>query len=104
MKQRAHLGCARLWRFWEMAGGGRAGQGAGRHEPYQRGVWGGGVRGPPAIFSAPPPGAVTTQLLRPGVRSRLRQRNIDPKDPQFPLPPEEDEASQMPDQQRLDDV
>ena len=34
----------------------------------------------------------------------FEEMNIDPKDPQFPLPPEEDEASRQPDQQRLDDV
>ena len=68
-------------------------------------VFWGGVLGIPGILSAHRrPTAVIYQLLRTSVRSRLRQRNIDPKDPQFPLPPEEDEASQPPDQQRLDDV
>ena len=63
-----------------------------------------GVLGIPGILFGTPATAVIYQLLRTSVRTRLRQRNIDPKDPQFPLPPEEDEASQMPDQQRLDDV
>lgn len=67
-------------------------------------VFWGGVLGIPGILFGTPATAVIYQLLRTSVRSRLRQRNIDPKDPQFPLPPEEDEASQMPDQQRLDDV
>ena len=67
-------------------------------------VFWGGVLGIPGILFGTPATAVIYQLLRPSVRSRLRQRNIDPKDPQFPLPPEEDEASQPSDQQRLDDV
>ena len=67
-------------------------------------VFWGGVLGIPGILFGTPATAVIYRLLRTSVRSRLRQRNIDPKDPQFPLPPEEDEASQMPDQQRLDDV
>ena len=67
-------------------------------------VFWGGVLGIPGILFGTPATAVIYQLLRTSVRSRPRQRNIDPKDPQFPLPPEEDEASQMPDQQRLDDV
>ena len=67
-------------------------------------VFWGGVLGIPGILFGTPATAVIYQLLRTSVRSRLRQRNIDPKDPQFPLLPEEDEASQMPDQQRLDDV
>ena len=67
-------------------------------------VFWGGVLGIPGILFGTPATAVIYQLLRTSVRSRLRQRNIDPKDPQFPLPPEEDEASQPPDQQRLDDV
>lgn len=67
-------------------------------------VFWGGVLGIPGILFGTPATAVIYQLLRTSVRTRLRQRNIDPKDPQFPLPPEEDEASQMPDQQRLDDV
>lgn len=67
-------------------------------------VFWGGVLGIPGILFGTPATAVIYQLLRTSVRSRLRQRNIDPKDPQFPLPPEEDDASQMPDQQRLDDV
>lgn len=64
----------------------------------------GGVLGIPGILFGTPATAVIYRLLRTSVRSRLRQRNIDPKDPQFPLPPEEDEASRQPDQQRLDDV
>ena len=67
-------------------------------------VFWGGVLGIPGILSGTPATAVIYQLLRTTGRSRLRQRNIDPKDPQFPLPPEEDEASQPSDQQRLDDV
>ena len=67
-------------------------------------VFWGGVLGIPGILFGTPATAVIYQVKRTSVRSRLRQRNIDPKDPQFPLPPEEDEASQMPDQQRLDDV
>lgn len=67
-------------------------------------VFWGGVLGIPGILFGTPATALIYQLLRTSVRSRLRQRNIDPKDPQFPLPPEEDEASQPPDQQRLDDV
>lgn len=67
-------------------------------------VFWGGVLGIPGILFGTPATAVIYQLLRTSVRSRLRQRNIDPKDPQFPLPPEEDEASRQPDQQRLDDV
>ena len=67
-------------------------------------VFWGGVLGIPGILFGTPATAVIYRLLRPSVRSRLRQRNIDPKDPQFPLPPEEDEASRQPDQQRLDDV
>ncbi len=67
-------------------------------------VFWGGVLGIPGILFGTPATAVIYRLLRTSVRSRLRQRNIDPKDPQFPLTPEEDEASQMPDQQRLDDV
>lgn len=67
-------------------------------------VFWGGVLGIPGILFGTPATAVIYQLVRTSVRSRLRQRNIDPKDPQFPLPPEEDEASQPPDQQRLDDV
>ena len=67
-------------------------------------VFWGGVLGTPASLFGPPARAVISRRPPPSVRSRLRQRNIDPKDPQFPLPPEEDEASQMPDQQRLDDV
>lgn len=67
-------------------------------------VFWGGVLGIPGILFGTPATAVIYQLLRTSVRSRLRQRNIDPKDPQFPLPPEEDEASQPSDQQRLDDV
>ena len=67
-------------------------------------VFWGGVLGIPGILFGTPATAVIYRLLRTSVRSRLRQRNIDPKDPQFPLPPEEDEATQMPDQQRLDDV
>lgn len=67
-------------------------------------VFWGGVLGIPGILFGTPATAVIYQLLRTSVRTRLRQRNIDPKDPQFPLPPEEDEASQPPDQQRLDDV
>lgn len=67
-------------------------------------VFWGGVLGIPGILFGTPATAVIYRLLRTSVRSRLRQRNIDPKDPQFPLPPEEDEASQPPDQQRLDDV
>lgn len=67
-------------------------------------VFWGGVLGIPGILFGTPATAMIYQLLRTSVRSRLRQRNIDPKDPQFPLPPEEDEASQPPDQQRLDDV
>ena len=63
-------------------------------------VFWGGVLGIPGILFGTPATAVIYQLLR----TRLRQRNIDPKDPQFPLPPEEDEASQPSDQQRLDDV
>ena len=64
----------------------------------------GGVLGIPGILFGTPATAVIYQLLRTSVRTRLRQRNIDPKDPQFPLPPEADEASQPSDQQRLDDV
>lgn len=67
-------------------------------------VFWGGVLGIPGILFGTPATAVIYRLLRTSVRSRLRQRNIDPKDPQFPLPPEEDEASRQPDQQRLDDV
>ncbi len=67
-------------------------------------VFWGGVLGIPGILFGTPATAVIYRLLRTSVRSRLRQRNIDPKDPQFPLPPEEDEASRPPDQQRLDDV
>ena len=67
-------------------------------------VFWGGVLGIPGILFGTPATAVIYRLLRTSVRSRLRQRTIDPKDPQFPLPPEEDEASQPPDQQRLDDV
>lgn len=67
-------------------------------------VFWGGVLGIPGILFGTPATAMIYQLLRTSVRSRLRQRNIDPKDPQFPLPPEEDEASQPSDQQRLDDV
>lgn len=67
-------------------------------------VFWGGVLGIPGILFGTPATAVIYQLLRTSVRTRLRQRNIDPKDPQFPLPPEEDEASQPSDQQRLDDV
>lgn len=67
-------------------------------------VFWGGVLGIPGILFGTPATAVIYQLLRTSVRSRLRQRNIDPKDPQFPLPPEEDDASQPSDQQRLDDV
>lgn len=67
-------------------------------------VFWGGVLGIPGILFGTPATAVIYRLLRTSVRTRLRQRNIDPKDPQFPLPPEEDEASQPPDQQRLDDV
>lgn len=67
-------------------------------------VFWGGVLGIPGILFGTPATAVIYQLVRTSVRSRLRQRNIDPKDPQFPLPPEEDEASQPSDQQRLDDV
>ena len=67
-------------------------------------VFWGGVLGIPGILFGTPATAVIYRLLRTSVRSRLRQGNIDPKDPQFPLPPEEDEASQPPDQQRLDDV
>lgn len=67
-------------------------------------VFWGGVLGIPGILFGTPATAMIYQLLRTSVRSRLRQRNIDPKDPQFPLPPEEDDASQPSDQQRLDDV
>lgn len=67
-------------------------------------VFWGGVLGIPGILFGTPATAVIYRLLRTSVRSRLRQRNIDPKDPQFPLTPEEDEASRQPDQQRLDDV
>lgn len=67
-------------------------------------VFWGGVLGIPGILFGTPATAVIYRLLRTSVRTRLRQRNIDPKDPQFPLPPEEDEASRQPDQQRLDDV
>ena len=67
-------------------------------------VFWGGVLGIPGILFGTPATAVIYRLLRTSVRSRLRQRNIDPKDPQFPLPPDEDEASQPPEQQRLDDV
>lgn len=67
-------------------------------------VFWGGVLGIPGILFGTPATAVIYRLLRTSVRTRLRQRNIDPKDPQFPLPPEEDEASQPSDQQRLDDV
>ena len=67
-------------------------------------VFWGGVLGIPGILFGTPATAVIYRLQRTSVRSRLRQRNIDPKDPQFPLPPEEDEASRQPDQQRLDDV
>lgn len=67
-------------------------------------VFWGGVLGIPGILFGTPATAVIYRLLRTSVRSRLRQRNIDPKDPQFPLPPEGDEASRQPDQQRLDDV
>lgn len=67
-------------------------------------VFWGGVLGIPGILFGTPATAVIYRLLRTSVRSRLRQRNIDPKDPQFPLPPEEDDASQPSDQQRLDDV
>lgn len=67
-------------------------------------VFWGGVLGIPGILFGTPATAVIYQLLRTSVRTRLRQRNIDPKDPQFPLPPEEDEALQPSDQQRLDDV
>lgn len=67
-------------------------------------VFWGGVLGIPGILFGTPATAVIYQLLRTSVRTRLRQRNIDPKDPQFPLTPEEDEASRQPDQQRLDDV
>mgnify|MGYP005798144487 FL=1 len=67
-------------------------------------VFWGGVLGIPGILFGTPATAVIYQLLRTSVRTRLRQRNIDPKDPQFPLPPEEDEASQPSVQQRLDDV
>ena len=67
-------------------------------------VFWGGVLGIPGILFGTPATAVIYRLLRTSVRSRLRQRNIDPKDPQFPLPTEEDEASRQPDQQRLDDV
>ena len=67
-------------------------------------VFWGGVLGIPGILFGTPATAVIYQLLRTSVRTRLRQRNIDPKDPQFPLPPEEDEVSQPSDQQRLDDV
>ena len=72
-------------------------------DPVRGGVLG-GVLGIPGILFGTPATAVIYRLLRTSVRSRLRQRNIDPKDPQFPLPPEEDEASRQPDQQRLDDV
>ena len=67
-------------------------------------VFWGGVLGIPGILFGTPATAVTHQPRPPRGGNRLRQRNIDPKDPQFPLPPEEDEASQPPDQQRLDDV
>ena len=67
-------------------------------------VFWGGVLGIPGILFGTPATAVIYRLLRTSVRSRLRQRNIVPKVPQFPLPPQEDEGSPQPGQQRLDDV
>lgn len=57
-------------------------------------VFWGGVLGVPGILFGTPATAVLYRLLRSSVRARLRQRDIDPKDPRFPLPPEGDAPQQ----------
>lgn len=54
-------------------------------------VFWGGALGVPGILFGTPITAVFYRLLRTSVRVRLRNKQIDPKDPPFPLPEEDDE-------------
>lgn len=63
----------------------------------------GGVLGIPGILFGTPATAVFYRLFRSSVRSRLRNKNINPWDPQFPGT-EEPEEPDSPEQQKLDDV
>lgn len=54
-------------------------------------VFWGGVWGVPGILFGTPITAVLYRILRSSVRTRLRSKEIDPRDPPFPLPEEEEE-------------
>ncbi|CCX38402.1 pF01594 domain protein [Clostridium sp. CAG:1013] len=56
-------------------------------------VFWGGVMGVPGILFGTPATAVLYRLLRTSVRNRLRNKEIDPSDPPFPLPEEDPEDS-----------
>lgn len=53
-------------------------------------VFWGGVWGVPGILFGTPITAVLYRILRSSVRTRLRSKEIDPRDPPFPLPEEEE--------------
>ena len=55
-------------------------------------VFWGGVLGVPGILFGTPATAVIYRLFRSSVRTRLHNRQIDVKDPQFPLPAEEEDS------------
>lgn len=55
-------------------------------------VFWGGVLGVPGILFGTPATAVIYRLFRSSVRTRLHNRQIDVKDPQFPLPEEEEDS------------
>ena len=54
-------------------------------------VFWGGVWGVPGILFGTPITAVLYRILRSSVRTRLSSKEIDPRDPPFPLPEEEEE-------------
>ncbi len=65
----------------------------------------GGVLGIPGILIGTPTTAVIYRLLRSSVRSRLREKGIDPSDPRLSEPsPLVDEDGNLPEQQRMEDV
>ena len=61
-------------------------------------VFWGGVLGVPGILFGTPATAVIYRLLRTSVRTRLRNKSIDPVDPPFPLPEEEPEEAVSPEE------
>ena len=57
-------------------------------------VFWGGVLGVPGILFGTPATAVIYRLFRSSVRTRLHNRQIDVKDPQVPLPEEEEDSQE----------